>query len=158
LCTKRSRAVTCLPFPPAPSAAPRRALPTTTPAAKEQGGKGEEDGSPALLAVAGGDLWELASLVSPFFFWGTAKVAMKGVGSSPGREPFSSPRCGCSPRARCSSPSPPRAAGSSCQGGPPGSPSQRSPSPTQPTSRCCWRARERNVLIALQIKPFNFAV
>jgi hypothetical protein len=50
-----------------------------SPAAKEQGGKGEEDGSPASLAVAGGDLWEWASLVSPFFVWGTAMVSMKGV-------------------------------------------------------------------------------
>jgi hypothetical protein len=50
-----------------------------SPAAEEQGGKGEEDRSPASLVVTGGELWEWASLVSPFFFWGTAMVAMKGV-------------------------------------------------------------------------------
>ncbi|GJN40583.1 hypothetical protein PR202_gb29817 [Eleusine coracana subsp. coracana] len=48
--------------------------------AEEQRGKGEEaDASPAALAAAGGQLWEWASLISPFFFWGTAMVAMKGV-------------------------------------------------------------------------------
>ncbi|KAL6883551.1 hypothetical protein ACP4OV_010965 [Aristida adscensionis] len=40
-------------------------------------GEGEDSASPA--ALAGGELWEWASLVSPFFFWGTAMVAMKGV-------------------------------------------------------------------------------
>ncbi|CAL4934133.1 unnamed protein product [Urochloa decumbens] len=33
----------------------------------------------AVPAAAGKELWEWASLVSPFFFWGTAMVAMKGV-------------------------------------------------------------------------------
>ncbi|GJN19750.1 hypothetical protein PR202_gb07059 [Eleusine coracana subsp. coracana] len=48
--------------------------------AEEQRGKGEEaDASPAAFEVAGGQLWEWASLISPFFFWGTAMVAMKGV-------------------------------------------------------------------------------
>ncbi|XP_062200837.1 WAT1-related protein At3g02690, chloroplastic-like [Phragmites australis] len=49
-----------------------------SPVAEEREGKGgEEEVSPA--AFAGGELWEWASLVSPFFFWGTAMVAMKGV-------------------------------------------------------------------------------
>ncbi|RCV42330.1 hypothetical protein SETIT_9G207700v2 [Setaria italica] len=34
---------------------------------------------PASPAASGKELWEWASLVSPFFFWGTAMVAMKGV-------------------------------------------------------------------------------
>ena len=43
-------------------------------------GDGEGDAAaPASLAAAGNELWEWASLVSPFFFWGTAMVAMKGV-------------------------------------------------------------------------------
>ncbi|TVU32201.1 hypothetical protein EJB05_23923 [Eragrostis curvula] len=48
-----------------------------SPATEEQDGKGGEEG--AALAVPAGDLWEWALLVSPFFFWGTAMVAMKGV-------------------------------------------------------------------------------
>ncbi|PUZ38473.1 hypothetical protein GQ55_9G198900 [Panicum hallii var. hallii] len=43
-------------------------------------GDGEGDAAvPASPAAAGKELWEWASLVSPFFFWGTAMVAMKGV-------------------------------------------------------------------------------
>ncbi|XP_024316998.1 WAT1-related protein At3g02690, chloroplastic isoform X2 [Brachypodium distachyon] len=39
-----------------------------------------EDGYVApSLALGGREWWEWASLVSPFFFWGTAMVAMKGV-------------------------------------------------------------------------------
>ncbi|KAG8092094.1 hypothetical protein GUJ93_ZPchr0012g21990 [Zizania palustris] len=40
----------------------------------------EEEGSVTVnAALAGREWWEWASLVSPFFFWGTAMVAMKGV-------------------------------------------------------------------------------
>ncbi|KAL5224024.1 hypothetical protein ABZP36_010663 [Zizania latifolia] len=43
-------------------------------------GEDEEEGSVTVTAVlAGREWWEWASLVSPFFFWGTAMVAMKGV-------------------------------------------------------------------------------
>ncbi|KAG2537284.1 WAT1-related protein At3g02690, chloroplastic-like [Panicum virgatum] len=43
-------------------------------------GDGEGDAAaPASPAAAGKELWEWASLVSPFFFWGTTMVAMKGV-------------------------------------------------------------------------------
>uniref|UniRef100_A0A0E0EZB7 EamA domain-containing protein n=1 Tax=Oryza meridionalis TaxID=40149 RepID=A0A0E0EZB7_9ORYZ len=42
--------------------------------------KEEEDGvSASAAALVGREWWEWASLVSPFFFWGTAMVAMKGV-------------------------------------------------------------------------------
>ncbi|KAF0930749.1 hypothetical protein E2562_034938 [Oryza meyeriana var. granulata] len=44
-------------------------------------GKEEEEGAgvSAAAALDGREWWEWASLVSPFFFWGTAMVAMKGV-------------------------------------------------------------------------------
>ncbi|KAJ1295006.1 hypothetical protein BS78_01G190000 [Paspalum vaginatum] len=44
-------------------------------------GDGESEGGAAkvLASPAGRELWEWASLVSPFFFWGTAMVAMKEV-------------------------------------------------------------------------------
>ncbi|EER94017.1 hypothetical protein BDA96_01G221300 [Sorghum bicolor] len=54
-------------------------LPARSPAApgasKDDGKKSEGDAA----AVSASLLWEWASLVSPFFFWGTAMVAMKGV-------------------------------------------------------------------------------
>ncbi|KAL6641245.1 hypothetical protein ACP70R_019426 [Stipagrostis hirtigluma subsp. patula] len=54
-----------------------------SPGAEASEGKGKENNgesevSPAALAD-GSQLWDWASLVSPFFFWGTAMVAMKGV-------------------------------------------------------------------------------
>ncbi|KAF8722548.1 hypothetical protein HU200_022376 [Digitaria exilis] len=52
-------------------------LPSRSPAApKDDDGETAASASPA---AAGKELWEWASLVSPFFFWGTAMVAMKGV-------------------------------------------------------------------------------
>ncbi|CAN6287855.1 unnamed protein product [Urochloa humidicola] len=54
-------------------------LPARSPAASKAD-DGETDAAvPASPAAAGKELWEWASLVSPFFFWGTAMVAMKGV-------------------------------------------------------------------------------
>ncbi|RLN39120.1 WAT1-related protein [Panicum miliaceum] len=50
----------------------------TAPLLKAGDGEGEA-AVPASAAAAGKELWEWASLVSPFFFWGTAMVAMKGV-------------------------------------------------------------------------------
>lgn len=41
--------------------------------------KQEDESSPATMLCLAEGLWELAVLVSPFFFWGTAMVAMKEV-------------------------------------------------------------------------------
>lgn len=56
-------------------------LPTRSPApgASKDDGKNEGDAAVSASSPAGRELWEWASLVSPFFFWGTAMVAMKGV-------------------------------------------------------------------------------
>ncbi|TKV93144.1 hypothetical protein SEVIR_9G206300v4 [Setaria viridis] len=55
-------------------------LPARSPAASKVDGDGEGEAAvPASPAASGKELWEWASLVSPFFFWGTAMVAMKGV-------------------------------------------------------------------------------
>ncbi|CAN6310630.1 unnamed protein product [Urochloa humidicola] len=54
-------------------------LPARSPAASKAD-DGETDAAvSATSSTAGKELWEWASLVSPFFFWGTAMVAMKGV-------------------------------------------------------------------------------
>ncbi|CAD6205440.1 unnamed protein product [Miscanthus lutarioriparius] len=57
-------------------------LPTRSPApgASKDDGKSEgDDAAVSASSPAGRELWEWTSLVSPFFFWGTAMVAMKGV-------------------------------------------------------------------------------
>ncbi|CAN6316976.1 unnamed protein product [Urochloa humidicola] len=61
-------------------AAPRL-LARSPAASKADDGESEADAavSASHAAAAGKELWEWASLVSPFFFWGTTMVAMKGV-------------------------------------------------------------------------------
>ncbi|CAL4925648.1 unnamed protein product [Urochloa decumbens] len=54
-------------------------LPARSPAASKADDGESEAAVSASPAAAGKELWEWASLVSPFFFWGTAMVAMKGV-------------------------------------------------------------------------------
>jgi hypothetical protein len=53
-------------------------LPALSAGASKDDGKSEGDAAVS-ASPAGRELWEWASLVSPFFFWGTAMVAMKGV-------------------------------------------------------------------------------
>jgi hypothetical protein len=69
----------------------RQVLQSCPPTLPLRGGAGWEGWSPASLTVTGRELSEWASLLSPFFFWGTA---MNGV--IPGWGPLSSLRCGCS--------------------------------------------------------------
>lgn len=53
-------------------------LPALSAGASKDDGKSEGDAAVS-ASPTGRELWEWASLVSPFFFWGTAMVAMKGV-------------------------------------------------------------------------------
>ncbi|KAF8672402.1 hypothetical protein HU200_049609 [Digitaria exilis] len=54
-------------------------LPSRSPGAPKDDDGETKAAASASPAPAGKELWEWASLVSPFFFWGTAMVAMKGV-------------------------------------------------------------------------------
>lgn len=101
----RARRESSPPSPPAPAPAPAPAdsldcvgtasdvecfvdaggaaplLPARSPAASKVDADVESEAAvrASPTAVSGKELWEWASLMSPFFFWGTAMVAMKGV-------------------------------------------------------------------------------
>ncbi|KAG2548201.1 hypothetical protein PVAP13_9KG144800 [Panicum virgatum] len=76
----RARRESSPPSPPAPAPADSLDCVGTGSDVECFAGDGEGDAAaPASLAAAGNELWEWASLVSPFFFWGTAMEAMKGV-------------------------------------------------------------------------------